>query len=140
MTVRCHLIESVFIRLLLISLPILSADFYEFHVIFRCVEQVKNSQYIDLAHDLEIDKAIMFLKQKDFNQAIETLKSFEKKDSKVACTAATNLSFLYFLVSVFNINIWTPYYFAVSLLHKQRSRDRPSRPAHFFMEKNSLLQ
>ncbi|XP_045196090.1 intraflagellar transport protein 88 homolog isoform X2 [Mercenaria mercenaria] len=62
-----------------------------------CVEQVKNSQYIDLAHDLEIDKAIMFLKQKDFNQAIETLKSFEKKDSKVACTAATNLSFLYYL-------------------------------------------
>ena len=67
---------------------------------YRCVEQVKNSQYIDLAHDLEIDKAIMFLKQKDFNQAIETLKSFEKKDSKVACTAATNLSFLYFLVSI----------------------------------------
>jgi hypothetical protein len=32
-------------------------------------------------------------------QAIETLKSFEKKDSKVASTAATNLSFLYFLVS-----------------------------------------
>ncbi|XP_071135194.1 intraflagellar transport protein 88 homolog [Mytilus galloprovincialis] len=62
-----------------------------------CVDQVKNSQYLDLAHDLEIDKAIMYLKQKDFNQAIETLKSFEKKDSKVASTAATNLSFLYFL-------------------------------------------
>ena len=71
---------------------------------YRCVEQVKNSQYIDLAHDLEIDKAIMFLKQKDFNQAIETLKSFEKKDSKVACTAATNLSFLYFLVSIMAIS------------------------------------
>ncbi|XP_033740062.1 intraflagellar transport protein 88 homolog isoform X5 [Pecten maximus] len=62
-----------------------------------CVEQVKTSQYVDLAHDLEIDKAIMYLKQKDFNLAIETLKSFEKKDSKVASTAATNLSFLYFL-------------------------------------------
>ncbi|KAL5010279.1 hypothetical protein ScPMuIL_012584 [Solemya velum] len=62
-----------------------------------CVETVKNSQHMDLAHDLEIDKAIMFLKQKDFNQAIETLKSFEKKDSRVASTAATNLSFLYFL-------------------------------------------
>ncbi|KAH9525201.1 Intraflagellar transport protein 88 [Bulinus truncatus] len=62
-----------------------------------CIEMVKNSQYLDLAHDLEIDKAIMFLKQKDFAQAIETLKSFEKKDSKVASTAATNLSFLYFL-------------------------------------------
>nr|KAG5694497.1 hypothetical protein BaRGS_014228 [Batillaria attramentaria] len=62
-----------------------------------CIEQVKNSQYLELAHDLEIDKAIMFLKLKDFQQAIETLKSFEKKDSKVASTAATNLSFLYFL-------------------------------------------
>lgn len=62
-----------------------------------CNEQVKNSQYLELAHDLEIDKAIMFLKLKDFQQAIETLKSFEKKDSKVASTAATNLSFLYFL-------------------------------------------
>ena len=36
-------------------------------------------------------------------QAIETLKSFEKKDSKVASTAATNLSFLYFLVSFHGI-------------------------------------
>ncbi|BFZ25395.1 hypothetical protein BsWGS_28434 [Bradybaena similaris] len=62
-----------------------------------CIEMVKNSQYMDLAHDLEIDKAIMFLKQKNFAQAIETLKSFERKDSKVASTAATNLSFLYFL-------------------------------------------
>ena len=33
-------------------------------------------------------------------QAIETLKGFEKKDSKVQSTAATNLSFLYFLVSL----------------------------------------
>ena len=35
-------------------------------------------------------------------QAIETLKGFEKKDSKVQSTAATNLSFLYFLVSLLN--------------------------------------
>ena len=32
-------------------------------------------------------------------QAVETLKSFEKKDTKVAATAATNLSFLYILES-----------------------------------------
>lgn len=31
------------------------------------------------------------------HQAIETLKSFENKDTRAACTAATNLSFLYFL-------------------------------------------
>ena len=38
------------------------------HVILRCIEQVKNSQYLELSHDLEIDKAIMFLKLKDFQQ------------------------------------------------------------------------
>lgn len=30
-------------------------------------------------------------------KAVETLKSFENKDTRTACTAATNLSFLYFL-------------------------------------------
>ena len=34
-----------------------------------------------------------------FFQAVETLKGFEKKDSKMQSTAATNLSFMYFLVS-----------------------------------------
>jgi hypothetical protein len=41
--------------------------------IARCIEQVKNSQYLELAHDLEIDKAIMFLKLKDFQQVKELL-------------------------------------------------------------------
>lgn len=34
----------------------------------RCVEMVKSSQYVKLANDLEINKAITFLRQKDFNQ------------------------------------------------------------------------
>ncbi|KAJ7320176.1 hypothetical protein JRQ81_019687 [Phrynocephalus forsythii] len=62
-----------------------------------CVEVVKTSQYVELANDLEINKAITYLRQKDFNQAVETLKMFEKKDSRVKSAAATNLSFLYFL-------------------------------------------
>ncbi|XP_077154487.1 intraflagellar transport protein 88 homolog isoform X2 [Ranitomeya variabilis] len=62
-----------------------------------CVEVVKTSQYVELANDLEINKAITFLKQKNFTQAVETLKMFEKKDSRVKSAAATNLSFLYFL-------------------------------------------
>jgi intraflagellar transport protein 88 len=32
------------------------------------MEQVRTSQYMDLAHSLEIDKAIGFLKQRDFQQ------------------------------------------------------------------------
>ncbi|KAM8820215.1 intraflagellar transport protein 88 homolog [Eudromia elegans] len=62
-----------------------------------CVEAVKASQYVELANDLEIHKATTYLKQKDFNQAVETLKTFEKKDSRVKSAAATNLSFLYYL-------------------------------------------
>ncbi|KAE8627522.1 hypothetical protein XENTR_v10007034 [Xenopus tropicalis] len=62
-----------------------------------CVEVVKTSQYVELANDLEINKAITYLRQKDFSQAVETLKMFEKKDSRVKSAAATNLSFLYFL-------------------------------------------
>ncbi|CAD5117479.1 DgyrCDS6248 [Dimorphilus gyrociliatus] len=62
-----------------------------------CMDQVKTSNFMELAHDLEIDKAIGYLKKKDFAQAVDALKSFEKKDTKVACTAATNLSFLYYV-------------------------------------------
>ena len=78
------------------------------------------SPYIELSHDLEIQKAIVYLKAKNFTmvnriiifnrkiylsfyliifKAVETLKEFEKRDAKVASSAATNLSFLYFLVS-----------------------------------------
>ncbi|XP_042208786.1 intraflagellar transport protein 88 homolog isoform X2 [Homarus americanus] len=62
-----------------------------------CVDAIKNSQYVDLANDLEINKAVMYLRQKNFKDAVETLKMFEKKETKVASTAATNLSFLYIL-------------------------------------------
>ncbi|KAM8976486.1 intraflagellar transport protein 88 homolog [Pelodytes ibericus] len=62
-----------------------------------CVEVVKGSLYVELANDLEINKAITYLRQKDFTKAVETLKMFEKKDSRVKSAAATNLSFLYFL-------------------------------------------
>ncbi|XP_061923411.1 intraflagellar transport protein 88 homolog [Entelurus aequoreus] len=62
-----------------------------------CVEMVKSSQYVELANDLEINKAITYLRQKDFNQAVSILKTFEKKDSRVKSAASTNLSALFFL-------------------------------------------
>ena len=64
-----------------------------------CIDQVKISRFTDLAPELEIDKAIMFLKAKEFQQAVDLLKKFERKESKMAATAALNLSFLYYLVS-----------------------------------------
>ncbi|XP_077393353.1 intraflagellar transport protein 88 homolog [Festucalex cinctus] len=62
-----------------------------------CVDMVKSSQYVELANDLEIHKAITYLRQKDFNQAVTILKTFEKKESKVKSAASTNLSALFFL-------------------------------------------
>ena len=62
-----------------------------------CVECVRSSPYTELASELEINKAIMYLKQKDFQKAVGALKVFEKKDGKIASVAANNLSFLYFL-------------------------------------------
>ncbi|XP_051635078.1 intraflagellar transport protein 88 homolog isoform X3 [Manacus candei] len=62
-----------------------------------CVDAVKASHYVELANDLEINKATTYLRQQNFNQALETLKMFEKKDSRVKSAAATNLSFLYYL-------------------------------------------
>lgn len=61
---------------------------------------IKNSEYAQLASDLEINKAVMFLKQNQLGEAIDTLKAFEK-DSDIALNAATNLSFIYYLVSHF---------------------------------------
>ena len=77
--------------------PAIESDFSAGYEL--CIDLIKSSPYIDLAHDLEIQKAIVYLKAKNFNMAIETLKDFEKRDVKVASTAATNLSFLYYLVS-----------------------------------------
>ncbi|TPX74671.1 hypothetical protein CcCBS67573_g04058 [Chytriomyces confervae] len=63
------------------------------------IDMIKASPHAEIASELEIAKAIQFLKTKDFSKAIDTLKSFEKKDPKLVGTAATNLSFLYFLES-----------------------------------------
>eukprot|EP00118_Oscarella_pearsei_P028332 m.1902 g.1902 ORF g.1902 m.1902 type:complete len:844 (+) comp8022_c0_seq1:68-2599(+) len=62
-----------------------------------CVECVRGSSYADLAGELEITKAITYLKMKDFQAAIEVLQGFEKKESKMASAAAANLAFMFIL-------------------------------------------
>eukprot|EP00026_Physarum_polycephalum_P003100 Phypoly_transcript_03109.p1 GENE.Phypoly_transcript_03109~~Phypoly_transcript_03109.p1 ORF type:complete len:509 (+),score=79.93 Phypoly_transcript_03109:68-1594(+) len=66
------------------------------------VECLRSSNCNDLANDMEIAKALNYMKHKDFEKAIETLKAFEKKDQKMVGTASTNLSFLYFLERNYN--------------------------------------
>ncbi|XP_028966440.1 intraflagellar transport protein 88 homolog [Galendromus occidentalis] len=63
-----------------------------------CIEQIKaSSNFAYLASDLELNKATAFLRKREFGKAIETLKSFEKRDNKNV-SAANNLSFLYFML------------------------------------------
>ncbi|CAM9133796.1 unnamed protein product [Discosporangium mesarthrocarpum] len=54
-----------------------------------------------LASQMEIEKALQYLKNKDFEKAIEHLKAFEKKDQHLKAMAATNLAFIYFLEGEF---------------------------------------
>jgi intraflagellar transport protein 88 len=50
-----------------------------------------------LASEMEIMKATEYLNAKQFEQAIDLLKTFEKKETDMKAKAATNLAFLYFL-------------------------------------------
>lgn len=65
-----------------------------------CLDIIKGSRYSYLAGHLEINKAVGLLYQNDIGSAIDTLKAFDNKDSKVASAAATNLSFIHFLVRI----------------------------------------
>lgn len=58
---------------------------------------LKSSVYTDVVAELEMSKAMTYLRLKDFDAAIEALKAFEKQDGDMVSTAANNLSFLYFL-------------------------------------------
>ncbi|XP_022671699.1 intraflagellar transport protein 88 homolog isoform X4 [Varroa destructor] len=63
-----------------------------------CIEQMKAStNFSYLASDLELNKATAFLRKREFGKAIETLKSFEKRDNRNV-SAANNLSYLYFML------------------------------------------
>ncbi|XP_055309394.1 intraflagellar transport protein 88 homolog [Sitodiplosis mosellana] len=60
-----------------------------------CVEMIKSSHFAVLANELELNKAIMYLKQHDVHQAIETLKYYEKKEPAIAANATISLTFIY---------------------------------------------
>ncbi|XP_043474677.1 intraflagellar transport protein 88 homolog [Leptopilina heterotoma] len=62
-----------------------------------CVDAIKSSSYSTLAADLEINKAMVFLHNRETQLAIDALKVFENRDSKVVSSASTMLSFVYFL-------------------------------------------
>jgi len=60
------------------------------------VETLRAQSHFELATEMEIAKALYFMRSRQFEQAIETLKSYENKEQQLVAYAATNLSFIYF--------------------------------------------
>lgn len=60
------------------------------------MEQLRND-YENIGSKLEIDLGMEYMKKRRFEDAIDVLKAFEKKDPSLRAVASTNLSFIYFL-------------------------------------------
>ncbi|XP_037943172.1 intraflagellar transport protein 88 homolog [Teleopsis dalmanni] len=61
-----------------------------------CIEIIKTSNLSWLANELELNKALVYLRQNDVNQAIETLQMCDRKSKGfMTANALTNLSFIY---------------------------------------------
>jgi intraflagellar transport protein 88 len=65
------------------------------------IENIKTAFYPEAESEIEICKAMAYLKKKNMEKSIETLKGFEKKDKIIMARVATNISFLYFLENEF---------------------------------------
>ncbi|KAJ8676662.1 hypothetical protein QAD02_012449 [Eretmocerus hayati] len=62
-----------------------------------CVDAIKSSAYNSLATNLEINKAMVFLHNREVRMAIDSLKAFENQDTRINSSASTVLSFIHFL-------------------------------------------
>ncbi|XP_052837755.1 intraflagellar transport protein 88 homolog [Drosophila gunungcola] len=71
-----------------------------------CIEIIKTSNLAWLANELELNKALVYLRQNDVNQAIETLQMYDRKsEGSLTASALTNLSFIY--ISLGNLEMAT---------------------------------
>ena len=66
------------------------------------VEMLRTATLQEVESEIEIAKAIYFVKNKEVEKSIELFKSFEKKDKVMMAKASNNISFLYFLENDFN--------------------------------------
>lgn len=67
------------------------------YVIEQCKRFEHTRDRCDIVSELEMTKALNYMKNKKFSKAIEALKAFEKKDRKQQAISSTNLCYLYLL-------------------------------------------
>ncbi|KAH8410240.1 hypothetical protein KR009_009844, partial [Drosophila setifemur] len=70
-----------------------------------CIEIIKTSNLAWLANELELNKALVYLRQNDVTQAIETLQMYDRKsEGSMTASALTNLSFIYISMATHCLN------------------------------------
>lgn len=69
---------------------------------YKWVMEQLRPDYELVASKLEIDMAMMYMKRRRFDDAIDVFKQFERKDASLMAMAGTNLSFIYFLEEDYN--------------------------------------
>lgn len=77
--------------------PLVAEDKEDWLSGYKWVMEQLRPDFEIVSSKLEIDLAMEYMRKKQFEEAIEVLKSFEKKDLSLKAMAATNLSFIYFL-------------------------------------------
>ena len=61
------------------------------------IDSLKKSSMIDIQNEVEMAKAMYFLKKRDIAQTISIMKNFENKNKNLISRVANNISFLYFV-------------------------------------------
>ena len=81
--------------------PIIQSDIFQgFDYV---IGALKAANLPEVESEMEIQKAIHFIKHKEIERAIESFKAFEKKDKIMMAMASNNISFLYFLENDFKL-------------------------------------
>ncbi|XP_053963874.1 intraflagellar transport protein 88 homolog [Anastrepha ludens] len=69
-----------------------------------CIETIKASSLAWLANELELNKALVYLRQNDVSQAIETLQAHDKNsEESLTASALINLTFIYINLANFDM-------------------------------------
>jgi intraflagellar transport protein 88 len=63
------------------------------------IDAIKKAGLRDILNEIEMAKAMHFLKKRDVEKTITIMKSFENKNKKLISRVANNISFLYFVES-----------------------------------------
>ena len=87
--------SSIIVNIALVMTHFLEKDPLEaFKYIIDCL---KKSNMVDIQNEVEMAKAMYFLKKRDIAQTIAIMKNFENKNKNLISRVANNISFLYFV-------------------------------------------